>query len=179
MHVAEYTQRAEATAQPAAYDREYLIPMIVGETGELFGQRAKAVWHGWDWPRLHTELVSELGDIAWGTAILMKLEGTDFTKVTFEGHTSRPHAHTQATWGAGTVDPWQQLLVRANDLHLYYTQPETHCYLRGAAQQLWLALQTHCLAITGDSFDDVLQYNLAKLASRAARGTLVGSGDHR
>jgi len=57
MNLHEYTVQAEATAQPAAHDRAYLIPMIVGEVGELFGQRAKAVWHGWAPERLQAELV--------------------------------------------------------------------------------------------------------------------------
>lgn len=180
MNVLDYTQEAASTAQSAAYDRAYLIPMIVGEVGELFGQRAKAVWHGWDKERLTDELVLEYGDICWGTAILMLLEGTDHSKVDFTKVTALPHrGGVNTLWAGNQPDPWQQLLARSTDLYLYYTQEETHSYLRGAAQQLWLALQTHCQVITGHPFDDVLTANLAKLASRAARGTLVGRGDHR
>lgn len=174
MDLQEYTHLAARTAQPAAYDRAYLVPMIVGETGELFGQRAKAVWHGWDAAKLELELVSEYGDIAWGTAILLKVEGIHYDKVQF------PPLRQQGptVWGR-QQDPWQHLLTKAHDVYLFNTQEETSSYVRGAAQQLWLALQHHSLAITGRDFDHVLQVNLDKLASRAARGTLVGAGDHR
>lgn len=175
MHVTEYTAQALALLQPIAYDRAYLIPMIVGEVGELFGQRAKAVWHQWPTERLQAELVSEFGDVAWGTAILMQLEGTDLTKVEFANHTSIPK---RGMYGS-TVDPWQQLQVRAGDLYLYYSEEASHTWLRGAAQQMWLALQTYCQEVTGVPFEEVLQANLDKLAGRVQRGTLVGSGDHR
>ena len=180
MNVLEYTKAAQATAMPTAYDRSYLIPKIVGEVGELFGHRAKAVWHGWHPDRLAGELISEYGDIAWGTAILMQLEGTDLAKVDFENATAVTRSHGSSMWVSTSVpDPWQQLQSRAGDLYLYYTQEETHTWLRGASQQMWLALQTHCQAITGATFEDVLQHNLAKLAGRVQRGTLVGQGDHR
>lgn len=173
MNLHEYLPQAEATAQPAAYDRAYLIPMIVGETGELFGQRAKAVWHGWTPERLQAELVSEYGDIAWGTAILMKLEGTNPEQVTF-----RDMTHRAAPWSK-TVDPWQQVLSKSHDVYLFSLEDATSSFVRGAAQQLWLALAHYSYEITGASFDEVLQNNLTKLAGRVQRGTLVGSGDHR
>ena len=173
MNLHEYTVQAEATAQPAAYDRAYLIPMIVGEVGELFGQRAKAVWHGWAPERLQAELVSEYGDIAWGCAILMKLEGTNPEQVTFRDMSYRGARFT------GLVDPWQQVMSKAHDVYLFSLEDATSSYVRGAAQQLWLALGTYCQDITGKSFDDVLFNNLTKLAGRVQRGTLVGSGDHR
>lgn len=166
MELKEYQARAAVTAQPAAYQHHYLVPMIVGEVGELFGQRAKAVWHGWDDNRLRQELVSEYGDIAWGTAILLRMEGVS---VVDSMYAPRP------PYG----NPWQALVSSANDLHLFYSSAETTRWVSSEAQRLWLALQKHCQAITGHSWDTVLQANLAKLAGRVQRGTLVGQGDHR
>lgn len=170
--LANYQARAAATAQPAAYDHAYLIPMIVGEVGELFGQRAKAVWHGWDADRLQLELVSEYGDVCWGTAILLQMEGAH----NLQGSKLRLPGLT--VWG-NMPDPWEQLQARAGWLYRFHTQPETHQFIVGEAKQLWMLLERNCRAVTGLPFDQVLEANLAKLASRAERGTLVGQGDHR
>lgn len=173
MELAEYQVAAATTAQPRAYDLAYLVPMIVGETGELFGQRAKSVWHGWSEEELTAELVSEFGDICWGTAMLLDMHSIS----TISGNVLLPG---RSLWGA-ELDPWHTLLQKATGLHLMYISEETESarFLGSAAQQLWLTLQTTCQRITGKDFDTVLQANLAKLAGRVARGTLVGSGDHR
>lgn len=171
MNLHDYQLAAARTAQPAAYDRAYLIPMIVGETGELFGQRAKSVWHGWHADRLAAELVSEYGDIAWGTAILLDLEGVR----DLQGYDVRPG---RTIWG-DKLDPWHVLLQKASAIHLFSTQADTQRFVGSEAAQLWLALAQHCEEITGSTWDEVLGANLAKLAGRVERGTLVGSGDHR
>ena len=172
MHtLSNYQARAASTAAESAYDRSYLIPGIVGEAGELFGQRAKAVWHGWDNQKLSQELVSEYGDICWMTAILLDMEGTKDSHPVLLGQ--------PGSLRGGELDPWHTLLNRACSLHLFYAQRETQRYIPAEAMQLWLALERYCLRITGADFDTVLDANLAKLAGRVARGTLVGSGDHR
>lgn len=173
MNLSEYQAAAATTAQPKAYDHDYLIPMIVGEVGELLGQRAKSVWHGWTPERLQTELVSEYGDVCWGTAILLALEDVHDTK----GFALR-ELPPVTVWGH-KPDVWHQLIRHAESLYLFYTQKETHCYIVGEAKLLWLALERHCQAITGLPFEEVQQANLRKLAGRVERGTLVGSGDHR
>lgn len=171
MKLADYQREAARTAQPAAYDRDYLVPMIVGELGELFGQRAKSVWHGWSPARLKAELTLEYGDIAWGTAILLDLEGW----ADVDGVVPQP---SRSVWGTH-LDPWHQLLNKATGLHLFYTSPDNTRFLPQEARVLWVLLERHCEAITGSTWDEVLQANLAKLASRAARGVLQGAGDHR
>ena len=169
--LANYQARAAATAQKEAYDLAYLVPMIVGEVGELHGQKAKAHWHGWTPARLQEELVSEFGDVCWGTAILLDMYGIRSTPEQLLGQPRTP-------WG-DELDPWHILLQRATGLHLFYIQLNTHRYLPGEATQLWLALEKYCHDITGLPFQDVLDYNVKKLADRAARGVLQGSGDHR
>jgi hypothetical protein len=171
MKLADYQLAAARTAQPAAYDRAYLIPMIVGEVGELFGQRAKSVWHGWEEGRLEEELSLEYGDVAWGVAILLDLEGIRSTEQYFE----QP---SRTLWGQ-PLDPWHVLLQKASAIHLFTTQADTYGYVGGEAAQLWMALERHCQEITGHDWETVLNANLAKLASRAERGVLQGSGDHR
>ena len=170
--LSNYQARAAATAQPSAFDRAYLIPGIVGEVGELFGQRAKAVWHGWDNQKLSAELISEYGDICWMTAILLDLEGIKSTRP--ENLLGQP----RTIWNE-QLDPWHILLQKACNVHLFHTQRQTTRYIAGEAEQLWLILEAFCLSITGADFDTVLEANLAKLAGRVERGTLVGSGDHR
>lgn len=166
----EYQTQAKATAQVEAYDHAYLIPGIVGEVGELFGQKAKATWHGWDADTLQTELVAEYGDICWMTALLLDM---------FELHDETDPVRNTTVLRPYTREPWQTLLGKAYSLHMFHTDPECRPYITGAARDLWVTLRAQCEAITGASFDDVLAYNGAKLAARAAKGVLRGSGDHR
>lgn len=167
MELYDYQHAALRTAQPEAFSDEYLIPMIIGEIGELFGQRAKAHWHGWDADRLQKELVSEYGDICWGTAILLHTRD-------ISGHNPQDFPLIQ-----GQADCWHKLLGHSHDLNLFYTGKETKNFIVREACRLWKALEFCCEGITGVPFEQVLQANLDKLASRAARGTLVGQGDHR
>lgn len=167
-----YQKAAGSTAQEKAFSLDYLIPMIVGETGELFGQRAKSHWHGWSADKLQVELVSEYGDICWGVAIFLGTQGV---------HILPPLPVTaKNSYGALEADnPWQALLSRACYLNMWYTDDTTLSYLKAEAISLWYALERNAEAITGMPFGTVLQANLTKLAGRVARGTLVGSGDHR
>lgn len=169
--LANYQARAAATAQQAAYNLDYLVPMIVGEVGELHGQKAKSVWHGWTADKLQMELVSEYGDVCWGTAILLEMYGIRATTGSLLGQ-------PKTVWG-DPLDAWHILQNRATGLHLFYIQPNTRRYLPSEAEQLWMVLEEHCETITGVPFQEVLDTNVAKLAGRVARGTLVGQGDHR
>lgn len=159
-----YQRRALDTAQPKAFEHEYLIPGIVGEIGELFGHRAKAHWHGSHPNRLKLELVNEYGDICWQTAVLLS---------TYQIH------EVDLTYGEvyQDKDPWLGLLDAAENLYGLWTYDES--MIPRSASNLWAYLETHCDEIVGESFGDVLQMNLEKLSDRAARGVLRGSGDHR
>lgn len=170
MELHEYQLAATRTAEERAYHWRYLVPGIVGEVGELFGQRAKAHWHGWDDTRLRRELVSEYGDIAWLTAILL---------TTVEVY-DEPQGYAEPIHPFRDVpDPWQQLLNRAHAVHLLAGDWHTRRMVKGDAVLLWAQLRHYSHTITGADFDHVLQANLRKLADRAQRNVLQGSGDHR
>lgn len=163
----DYLAQALVTADPKAFQHVYLIPGIVGEVGELFGQNAKAVWHGWKQDKLQKELVSEYGDIAWMTAVLLHVEADKGTEIAIPVFTTRLED-----------DDLHLLLMRATALHLYYSQ-SLFPYIPEAAARLWSALEEKCQSVTGVSFQTVLDANVAKLADRAARGVLKGAGDNR
>lgn len=166
----EYQNTALKTAQPEAFSLDYLVPGIVGEVGELFGHKAKAHWHGKGQQELNVELVAEYGDIAWMTAILLNRYDLHVETAPVR-HTTILHAYTN--------NPWQLLLSKAYSLHMFYADTESHAFISTAALTLWKELRANCEAITGSPFDHVLAYNVDKLAARAARGVLRGSGDHR
>lgn len=173
MKLAEYQDLAVSTAQPEAFSLNYLVPMIVGETGELFGQRAKAHWHGWPAEQLELALVLEYGDIAWGTAILLKTYGiTDVPKA------EAPFMYVTNLWGKPNA-PAHTLLRKAVNLNLWFTDEDTHHFIPSEAVQLWETLESLSLDITGNSFDHVLRANADKLKSRAERNVLRGAGDYR
>lgn len=171
-----YLQQAKETADPEAYDLDYLVPGIVGEIGELFGQRAKAHWHGWPADRLRGELVSELGDIAWMTAIL--LDRYSVEEIPFVELKKMERAYATA------IPVSSLLLSRALDLHnarmsaLELDDLERR-YIPEIGIRLWSLIEKRSEDIAGAPFEEVLDYNLEKLADRAARKVLKGSGDHR
>jgi NTP pyrophosphatase (non-canonical NTP hydrolase) len=106
MKLSEYQSAALSTAMEKAFSLDYLVPMIIGELGELSGQKAKAHWHGWPAEKLEVELVSEYGDVCWGTAILLHMaEVSDLTSGRFP----------TATFSAGSA--LQTLLQRAAYMH--------------------------------------------------------------
>lgn len=161
MDLKEYQRLALATAQPEAFSPDYLVPGIVGEVGELLGQRAKAHWHGWPEAQLQAQLVKEYGDVAWMTAVLLHTYDVD-------------QVHVPPSWFIR--HPELRLLRLATNLY------EDYCYAAsfyGPAARLWQVLAGAAEEVTGSSFDHVLQVNLDKLASRAERGVLRGAGDDR
>jgi NTP pyrophosphatase (non-canonical NTP hydrolase) len=172
-----YVKAARETADPEAYDLEYLIPGIVGEIGEIFGQRAKAHWHGWPTEQLRTELTSELGDVAWMTAILLDRFGV--TEIPREEYDKMDRSYTNA------IPVSSLLLARAESLHNAHMSSLdldeiAERLIPATAASLWALIETRSPQITeGAKFGEVLDYNLKKLADRAARKVLKGSGDHR
>ena len=165
MELPKYTKKALKTAQPEAFSLEYLVPGIVGEVGELFGQQAKGYWHGWDEKKLQTELVSEYGDICWMTAILLHTQFVDNVAL-------RTPYSTDGKVGQ------MQILSQATMLYNDYLG-EHQEYLASDAAGLWNLLSFFSEPITGHTFSHVLKANLKKLEDRAARNVLRGSGDHR
>ena len=167
MNLNEYQAQALTTCLPSARSREYLIPGIVAEVGELYGKRAKSVRDDWAEDRLQHELAFEYGDVAWMTAILLDVEGV---------HTIWAQHHPRAmSFTGGRVDPFQALLSRV----VILANADFHDYVLTEAQGLWKDLEQHCQTVTGWSFEDVLKANLDKLASRQQRGVLTGAGDNR
>ena len=176
MSLKEYQDRALKTAEPRAFQRDYLIPGIVGEIGELFGQKAKGYWHGWTPEQLQKELVSEYGDICWMTATLLYTRGVDQLSPQY------PDVPGALRWG--TVTPEMALLNGGTQLYQVATLQDealtaSAMWLEEAAEKMWRLLRAHSSVVTGVPFQDVLEANLQKLADRAARGVLRGSGDHR
>lgn len=163
MNLSEYQPLAVSTAVPPALSRDYLVPMIVGEVGELFGKVAKAHRDGWSTERLQADLVKEYGDIAWGTAVLLHHLGA--SELPF------------ATYSRDTT--LQSLLYEAGNVYEAWSAGFSAQFQIMAAARLWHVLEANCETLTGHSWETVLQANVNKLASRAERGTIQGSGDNR
>jgi hypothetical protein len=75
-------------------------------------------------------------------------------------------------------DPLDALHRQAGKLYTAYRrrQPEN---IRLAARTMWGLLESNAEVVTGSTFQQVMEANLAKLADRAARGVLKGAGDNR
>ena len=166
----EYLPKALSTIQDEAKDLEYLAPGIAGEVGELLGHVAKAHWHHTPEEDLCRELAFEYGDVAWMTAVLLHVtDGADL---------SAPSAVARRVNTWATDHPLESLFGRAAAILRAKNDGDVD-RLRQQAQHMWSALSTMAEPATGYTFDEILEMNSAKLADRAARGTLKGNGDHR
>lgn len=161
-----YQNLALRTAMPEAFQHDYLIPSIVGEIGELFGKRGKAVRDRWSQDRLDQELALEYGDVAWMVAVLLEMNDVHSIPDTVRR-------------GRLIRDPWHRLLLEATFLNGLHSILAGNWSITDRATRLWLELETNCKVITGVEFGEVLRLNAEKLLSRKERGTLTGSGDNR
>lgn len=155
MNLDDYTPQATATAEPRAYDLEYLLPGIIGEVGEFFSEFAKQHWHETD---RSATIVDEYGDIAWLTAVLLSRLGVDQTMVDQMTDLRSYDDHAAAL---------EVLLARASSV---YRSEEAHLPARAA--NLWATLAQHSEVLANASFDDVLSRNIQKLAERTAKDEL-------
>ena len=185
----DYIPAAKSTAQPAAYDYAYLVPALLGEYGEVYGQLAKAHWHEWPEDKLKMEMVAEYGDMCWMVAILIDKRSC----LSERAHVMVPPVGFAPHVAMGVVGRRISTFLNALEAETRMTQvaiqePDDTAYLVVDAQQdetdyqlmqLWNALANYAEQCTGSSFQEVLDYNKEKLASRAARGVLRGAGDHR
>lgn len=175
MNLSEYQKKALSTAAPIAHTYEYLAHGLIGEVGEFAGRIAKGVWKGdRGHAAFYSDLALEYGDIAWMAAILMNkqgIHGRDAWGQPFARSYSRD-VHTPEA-----MVPLSEIMAEAAYLYRIYAMNTTSYLLD--SRRLWDLLETHCEQLTRHSWDDVLQMNVDKLASRASRGVLIGNGDHR
>lgn len=186
-----YIETAKATAQPEAYSYDYLIPGLLGEVGEVYGQIAKNHWHGWTAEKFETELVAEYGDICWMTAILMdhrfemdtydlESEGAPTEFAPFIGMQvigERVNKLVEAlNWEAEAAQLVQEV---PDSQHALDSLESLGQYTDEMILKLWAHLVIYAPVVTGHPLQKSLDYNAEKLASRAARGVLRGAGDHR
>ena len=187
----DYIEAAKATAQPEAYDYNYLIPGLLGEVGEVYGQIAKNQWHGWSEEKFETELVAEYGDICWMTAILMdhrfemdtydlEVEDAPTEFAPFIGMQvigERVNKLVEAlNWESDAGQKVQDFPHSNQALTLLESLDN---YTDEMLVKLWAYLVVYAPVVTGSEIQKSLDYNAEKLASRKARGVLRGAGDHR
>lgn len=169
MQLSEYQKKALSTAAPIAHTYEYLAHGLVGEVGEFAGRIAKGVWKGdRNTGACWADLALEYGDIAWMTAVLL----------------NKQHIHGRDAWDRPLGVPPEDLsaplgVIMAEVGYMYRIYATNVTGYEIDARRLWDLLETYCERLTHHSWDEVLQMNVDKLASRAARGVLVGNGDHR
>lgn len=168
LYLKDYQQQALQTALPTAFQYDYLINGIFSETGELVGKYAKAARDQWTEARLFPELVAEYGDICWPAAVYLhwrNINEIEDRQLTVYDALCDDDPVTDLTgWAANAVAEHRAREFTVLDL---------------TVQRLWVALERHAKAITGQPFQVVLDYNIHKLADRQSRKVLQGSGDNR
>lgn len=168
MELSEYQQRAVATALPTALNYDYLIPGLVAEVGEVFGKVAKAVRDEWPRERLQEELKAELGDVCWFYALLCHVSNIDPRDI--------KTYYLEALSDKEVLQDLLDVTSRIQNLSIWADPNDNAWYY-------WLDLYPSYIARAAMVFEldmqEVLEYNINKLESRKARGTLKGSGDSR
>lgn len=186
MQLDTYTQFALNTALPTALDYEYLAPALLAEVHELAAAvhsfDAKLVRDGNDKEaQLAANIVKELGDVAWPTAVILHL-----TRQAILDNGGNDHdverAHAIDKTGA-EADPLDEALRRAKLVadYLEFTEATAlgQWLAYSEAWALWHHLRRWAEQISGRDLDHALEANVLKLADRKARGVLAGSGDNR
>ena len=166
MELSEYQQRAVATALPTALSYDYLIPGLVAEVGEVFGKVAKSVRDEWPRERLQEELKAELGDVCWFYVLLSHVAGWQVRL---------PYAPQE--------DLTEQEVLNDLLISVGRVQETTLCRDMVAELEWMIELFPGYIARVAMVYEidmqEILEYNINKLESRKARGTIIGSGDVR
>lgn len=167
MELSEYQQRAVATALPTALNYDYLIPGLVAEVGEVFGKVAKSVRDEWPRERLQEELKAELGDVCWFYVLLCHVANSVPSDATTYPESLRSKEVLQDLLALTARIQELSTLGDPNEIVWYYWLDQYPSYIARVAMVYELDMQ------------EILEYNINKLESRKARGTLKGSGDSR
>lgn len=176
MSLMEYQTHALSTALPTAFSAGYLVPGIISEVGEIYGKFAKAYRDRWGMTKpagyLAEELAKEYGDVCWGTAMLLHMQGIDTIP---ESIAERAPQFLDEYATCISPDIALGVILR----NAMYLGTFTSLAEDDAALVLWERLRMFAPVITGKSFDYILGMNVVKLADRKARNVLEGSGDER
>ena len=168
VNIEEYQQRAVATALPTALNYDYLIPGLVAEVGEVFGKVAKSVRDEWSRERLQDELKAELGDCVWFSVLICHVADVE------------PAPLKRVVEDLTSQEVLTDLLEVTNKLQEISSRREFESH---NAWYFWTELYTQYIARVAMVYEidmqEILEYNIEKLESRKARGTLKGSGDSR
>lgn len=126
---------------------DYLVSDLVLEWGKLVGVQASAEAGNWSAPDQHLETIARYRELCRTTALF--LQAMNVKQLSPEAVESAKHR-----WAA-KIDPWVALGARVQSVHQAYRQDELP-NISPAVEKLWAALESRCLAITGQSLDEVL-----------------------
>jgi len=126
---------------------DYLVPDLVLEWGKLVGVQASAVAGDWSAPDTHLETIARYRELCRTAALL--LQAHHVSTIGAEALESTKHR-----W-ATKIDPWVALDARVSSVFQSYRQEEGNL-IPAKAEKLWAALESRCLAVTGQSLDEVL-----------------------
>ena len=152
----EYQNEAVKTALPRALNLEkYLLPNLLSEIGELSGAGAKSHRDEWSYQTLRKEILKEGGDCLWMCAVIAHITDTlDISKEIFPA-ISRDFTALVLSWASLNTNVTRTNIISMVNRILGY------------------------LDDFGISPAEAYAANIAKLADRAERAAIKGSGNDR
>lgn len=126
---------------------DYLVPDLVMEWGKLVGVQASAEAGQWSGADTQLEIIARYRELCRTAALLLQAHNV---------RTLSPEAVESAKtrWSA-KIDAYVALEARVSSVHQAYRQDEGET-IPNKAEKLWAALESRCLAVTGQSLDEVL-----------------------
>lgn len=125
----------------------YLVPDLVLEWGKLVGVQASAEAGNWSGADTQLEVIARYLELCRTTALLLQAHGIRVI--------SAEAVDSAKTRWSSKIDPYVALEARVSSVHQAYRQDEPES-VGIRAEKLWAALEARCLAVTGQSLDEVL-----------------------
>lgn len=184
MKLTEYQHEALKTAiYPVDRELDYTVLGLLSEVGELGEAYSEGKISDWGFTALLIEkLFSEAGDCYWYTAAVADALNTSLTRILLDVDESklkftrsRGLTILEITRASGAIAGFVKKAIRDNDGYLSDKANEA---IKQELGVVFLQLD-HLATLFGGNGVAIRAKNLNKLADRAARGVLAGSGNTR
>jgi hypothetical protein len=164
----EYVKEAKKTITFDTHEK-----LLFCTTTGLMGEWSEFITH-LQWDSEDALIGKEIGDTSWYLAILSDFLNVEIELFVWDEAECRRDIILDGFITIGHIQETLKKVVRDNDWEIRTS--ETHLKLKTLLSKMYTLLLEIC-EDEGFNFSDILSGNIEKLADRAKRGVLQGSGD--